>query len=600
MWKKYWRNRRGTGRNKPLWLRCAAVGLAAALLFTGCGQSGDGSAQEGGSAPAGQSQESNSDNGAEGADGTQQIMGRYRESRVELPMELQYARDLWMDEEGLELLSGDGSLYRSQDQGQSWQPVSQAPTELREAMEKGTIFYFRQNSMGETVGGYLEFPAGENGEPSYEDSFFQNVLYAADGSRIPLSQLPEQEFVNSAACDEEGNFYLGSGSRIYRINGQDGSQEVLTELSSGCDYLTVCGKYLIIQGEQLQIFDLQTGKMGEQDTVLSEFLEPWLGASGDVGSRPYLLHQSRTEERSLYILTEKGLYRHALYGSVMEQVVDGSMCSMSNPSLGYVSMLQSGESFLVLYSGGQLMQYTYDANASAVPENILRVWGLYEDTDIQSVLSAFNQKYPDLYISYEHPLSEDTGMTREDAMKVLSTELAAGNGPDVLLLDDLPYDTYVEKGVLADLSEVLEGTGERYMEAVMDSYVRDGKQYAAPMGIRIPVLMGAADQLEGVTGLEALADLLEQARTSRPEGSLIGFGRAEEALRLLAPGSMGSWMTQAGGLDSEAVKEFLLQAKRIYEVQVSGLSVLEQERLAETGVYAMGEVRESTVPARYQ
>ena len=100
--------------------------------------------------------------------------------------------------------------------------------------------------------------------------------------------MSDDEYVSGAVSDEADNFYLGSGSRIYRVN-EDGSLEVLMELSGYCDYLTVCGKYLMIQGTDLQIYDLEEKKMAEQDPVLSEFLEPWLGQQGDVGSRPYLL-----------------------------------------------------------------------------------------------------------------------------------------------------------------------------------------------------------------------------------------------------------------------------------------------------------------------
>lgn len=600
MQKKFWKDK-DRRRGKRSLLRGTALGLTAALLLAGCaaggagGEDGNGAAEaSGGGSGTGASAEgsgSGSQDGAGAASGDgQQVLGRYVESSVELPEELQYARDLWMDEEGLAMLSADGSLYRSTDQGKSWQLVRQAPAELREAMETGTVLYYQQNSAGESVAEYLEFPMDEEGNISYEDGVWRDVLYQADGSLIPLQldSLSQEESISDAACDSEGTFYLGGNSHIWRLNSQDGSLEVLAELSSPCYYLTVCGKYLIIQGEELQLYDLEAGKMAQQDTVLSEFMAPWLGAYGDVGSRPYLLYQSGADEESLYVLTDQGLYRHTLYGSVMEQIIDGSLCSMSNPSLNFVNMLWDGEGFWVLYSGGELKRYTYDAQAAAVPENLLRIYGLYEDTDIQMVISAFNQKYPDLYISYEHPLSEDTGMTREDAMKALSTQLASGSGPDVLLLDGLDYDTYVEKGVLADLSETLDSTGERYMEAVMDSYLRDGKQYAAPMEIELPVFMGGSGQVTGIASLEQLADLLEKTRAGQPEGSLLGFNRADDMLELLAPGSMDSWMTAEGKLDSQAVEEFLTQAERIYEAQVSGLTEPEQEYLNERNIQIGG------------
>lgn len=600
MQKKFWKNKDRRRGKRSLLLRGTALGLTAAVLLAGCAaggageEAGNGLAEaSGGNSGADASAEgsgSSSQDGAGASGDGQQVLGRYVESSVELPEELQYARDLWMDGEGLEMTAADGSLYRSTDQGQSWQMIRQAPAELQDALEKGTVIYFQQNSAGESVAEYLEFPRDEEENISYENSVWRDVLYQADGNPIPLQldSLSQEETISAVACDREGTFYLGGNSHIWRLNSLDGSLEVLAEINGTCYYLNVCGKYLMIQGEELQLYDLEAGRMAQQDTVLSEFMAPWLGSYGDVGSRPYLLYQSGTDEESLYVLTDQGLYRHTLYGSVMEQIIDGSLCSMSNPSMGFVNMLWDGEVFWVLYSGGGLKQYTYDAQAAAVPENMLRIYGLYEDTDIQMVISAFNQKYPDLYISYEHPLSEDTGMTREDAMKALSTQLAAGSGPDVLLLDGLDYDTYVEKGVLADLSETLSGTGEHYMEAVMDSYLRGGKQYAVPMEIELPVFMGASGQVTGIASLEQLADLMEKTRAGQPEGSLLGFNRADDMLELLAPGSMDSWMTAEGKLDSQAVEEFLTQAKRIYDAQVSGLTEPEQEYLNERNIQIGG------------
>ena len=40
---------------------------------------------------------------------------------------------------------------------------------------------------------------------------------------------------------------------------------------------------------------------------------------------------------------------------------------------------------------------------------------------------------------------QEDGITREDALKKLNTELLSGSGPDVLILDKMPYDSYMEK-----------------------------------------------------------------------------------------------------------------------------------------------------------
>lgn len=572
------------------------MGLVFALLLSGCGPSagaGEGSA-------AGQSGAAGNTGGGQEAPDIENpgnAMGRYVESDIALPEGVEYVKDICLRDNALELTAMNGTLYRLAEQEQSWQMVSQVPEELQYPLSVDIMNYFQRNQAGDILAGYIQFPKDEAGNTNYDTFTYVNVLFLTDGTRISV-ELPEQESISSAVCDGNGTFYLGGRDRIYRVNGQDGSLEVLTEFAGRCSYLTVCGKYLIIQGETLQFYDLEENKMAEQDPVLEDFLKPWLGQEGDVGSRPYLLWMASEEDRSLYVLTREGLYCHVLYGSTMEQLIDGSLCSMSDRGHSFVNMLQMGEAFYVLYSG-KLKQYVYDPTVPAMPENILRVWGLEADEDIQRVIGAFAQSHPDLYITYEHPLSEDTGMTREDAMKVLSTELATGNGPDVLLLDNLPYDTYVEKGVLADLTETLDKTGERYMETVRESYRRSGGQYAMPMAMTVPVLMGAGDKIQSVSNLEQLADLIEQTRAAAPEGTLLSFNKPESALKLLACGSMDDWMNESGGVDSEEVKNFLTLAKRIYNAQISGMTVKEMSGMDELMSYING-VPQAWTQAGYQ
>lgn len=565
--------------------RILALGLVSLLLLAGCGPSA-GAGEDG---AAGQSDAAGSVGGgqeAPGDGGFEKTMGRYMESPVALPEGVEYVKDICLKDNALEFTAMDGTVYRLEEQGQSWQEISRAPEELQYPLSAYTMDYYQRNQAGDILAGYILFPRDEEGNVNYDTFSFVHALFLADGTRIAVD-LSEQEYISSAACDGSGTFYLGGRDRIYRVNGQDGSLEVLTEFADRCDYLSVCGKYLVIQGETLQFYDLEENRMAEQEPVLEEFLKAWLGQSGDIGSRPYLLSVSGQEDNSLYVLTREGLYRHVLYGSTMEQIIDGSLCSMSDRAHSFVNMLQLGEAFYVLYND-QLKKYVYDPGVPTVPEHTLRVWGLQLNEDIQRVVGAFAQSHPDLYVTYEHPLSEDTGMTREDALKVLSTELATGNGPDVLLLDDLSYDTYAEKGVLADLTATLDGTGERYMDAVRASYRRGEGQYAMPMSMAVPVLMGAEDKIQGVSDLEQLTELIEQSRAAQPEGTLLSFNRPENALQLLAVVSMDDWMDESGGVDSEGVKNFLTLAKRIYDAQVSGMTVKEMEGMDQLVGYING------------
>ena len=52
-------------------------------------------------------------------------------------------------------------------------------------------------------------------------------------------------------------------------------------------------------------------------------------------------------------------------------------------------------------------------------------------------------------------MSGDNGLTAEDAVKALNTEIMAGKGPDVLYLDGLPAGSLLIKGNAGRLKWIL-------------------------------------------------------------------------------------------------------------------------------------------------
>ena len=53
-----------------------------------------------------------------------------------------------------------------------------------------------------------------------------------------------------------------------------------------------------------------------------------------------------------------------------------------------------------------------------------------------------------IFMDYAYLYGDDSGsaITPQDALKNLNVELMSGNGPDVLLLDDMDADIYVREG----------------------------------------------------------------------------------------------------------------------------------------------------------
>ena len=381
-----------------------------------------------------------------------------------------------------------------------------------------------------------------------------------------------------------GYFYAAAeGREIYRLEPSTGEKLLVTESEYPVSCFAAGETYLYLaHADGVLLYDLEKGALAErQDEALSLFV------AENAGGRPPRPSELCMQPYGdgLYLLLKSGLYWHELYAGEMELVIDGDFYAMGDLDRGLVGMAvlegggQSEEPvFLVSYSDGQLMRYTYDGTLSARPDVSLRVYSVYEDGNIRQAVSAFRRQYPDVPILYETGVKTGYGVTEQDALKNLATEIAAGNGPDILVMDDIPIESYRDKGVLMDLSSFWDSLEGDYFGKIADAYRSEGGLYAIPMGFFIPVLAGEKEKIAGTESLSGLAELMEKERTQGTEGSrgtegsLISFWDAESALRLLSQSSMGAWMKD-GSLDREAVAEFLTQAKRIYDAQMEDPAV---------------------------
>ena len=129
---------------------------------------------------------------------------------------------------------------------------------------------------------------------------------------------------------------------------------------------------------------------------------------------------------------------------------------------------------------GRVLKYTYSPDTPAEPDTELTVYSLLDNSYIRQVAAIFQKKYPDIYLSLEVGMTGEDGMTTTDALKTLNTEIMAGNGPDVMILDGIPEDTYIEKGMLADISSILD-------KAEKEDGILDNIQGAIQRGRRKPV-----------------------------------------------------------------------------------------------------------------
>lgn len=514
-------------------------------------------------------------------------MGRYMEQEVSLPWESAQRVSMTKGEDGSLKIAGIYEADMASDDG--GESFSRASSPIEYLLEDIIVRAVVVAADGQRLIIGLSYEDYEEAEGNFKEH-----LYWLDGTgNLRLLDIPEVEGadLSMAWYGDDGCFYVsvleieGETDRynIYRILPEQEKADFLLETKEYVNYLNVCGGCLYVVSEgSLNTFDMEKEKMVPTDAVLTELVQGEISEERLSNGSDFLLRQAE-EDNIIYVVCRKGLYRYVQGSDVAEQIIDGALCSMSSPSTAFCSVQfvkqADAMDFLILYTDGSLKKYVFDETVASVPDTLLRIWSLEKDEGVAMAVSYYQQRHPELYVKYETGLTGTDGLTREDALRNLTTELAAGKGPDILVMDNVPYTSYVEKGVLLDLSDCyaqMDGDSALFANIVEGCRIED-KLYTIPMSFGLPILTGEAQNIEGITTLAQLADKMEELRVERPTDYLFSFSGSENLLALLGFSSKQSWVTETGDLDMEKVTDFLTQAKRIYDAQMQGVSSEEVE-----------------------
>ncbi len=577
----------------------------AAALFTGCGGQGKGDGTDAATGNEGQQNDNESgqdtqdaqdgqDTAADGQEGDT-AMGRYVETPVDLSEYLNRANTITKCNDGtLVIQDYYNPRIVSRDNGATWeQETDQWFTEL---LEKGNYILGMAYGADGTAG--VVYDVGDEGESGgepqedeqpeddggqEEDSDFELhtecMVIKPDGTKIlPQIDLDEDDDrLWKIWISGEGRVFVTTlGDDIYEVF-EDGSSEKFLTIENRPEQIQFHGDLMIMDGsgfEDLLLYDMAKEEYIE-DEVLNEFMEKNYKDREVYNGGDYSdVYIFPGEEGVLYIAGKKGLHRHVIGGSAIEQLIDGSLSCFNNPSylISGMVMLPDNE-FLGLFIN-KAVRFTYNPDIPTVPNEKIKVYSLKDNDTLRQAITIFQTENPEIYMEYEVGMGEDGSITREDAIKKLNTQVMAGEGPDVFVLDDMPIDSYIEKGLFLDLSDWLGSLSgeEEIFGNIVDAFKEDGKVYMIPCEIQLPMIGGREKYVSGMEDMESIADGIVKMREDHPEKALMSFGTAKGAMAIFSMVCAPAWKTGDGELDREAIKEFLTQAKRIYDAQMDGIS----------------------------
>lgn len=216
-----------------------------------------------------------------------------------------------------------------------------------------------------------------------------------------------------------------------------------------------------------------------------------------------------------YMADAGGIHHMNQDGSLWETVADGTLNSLGLPS-AYIRKLFVGNEndFYVWMSQSDLHEikhYTYDRDMPSVPLETLTVYGLDLEnmSTIRQAASMFQLSHPDVRVELIGGQEGGGSATVSDTIRALNTELLGGNGADVLILDGLPVESYIEKGVLEDMRGILEpmiSSGELMGQAAGPYTEADKSIYQIPSRIILLIAYGDQEAIESLSSLEAMRD----------------------------------------------------------------------------------------------
>lgn len=500
--------------------------------------------------------------------------GRYMENEISLPetgcvsvedicfLEDGTFRAVYRDQDALLKIAD------SRDKGKTWTDPRDLHTEL-----------FPGEKMKEPVsaalcsdGGIFSLWYGEDQKQKEAMAYY----LSADGEKreIPLIEYAGNGMeIYDAAFTASGSVILMGKDAIYEISTKDGS--LLRTYEKGntiLDFGIVGNRLVVFVNDTIHYYDTETGEPLMDEPVLTEELCLKKDQSETETASSHSVVMTGSDEDGILYVNRGGMYLYYPGGTMVEQLFEGQETSVGLPETGLMDVETDEEGRVYLAASdvssekpkGKIYCYQFDGEAS-VAETELEIYTLLTDPYIEQAAVMFQKEHPEIRIEIQEGMTGKDGVTATDAIKNLNTEIMAGEGPDVMLLDGLLEEDYIEKGMLEDISGIVESAG--ILENIRDVYTEeDGAVYRMPLRFGIPMIAGKAEDVDMVDDLASLKDMVKKHKADFFPGFFSAYKARVPQILLtsLFEISSPSWMKKDGRVDEEKVREFLELTYEIY------------------------------------
>ena len=403
-----------------------------------------------------------------------------------------------------------------------------------------------------TVDGESTPPDEPEGGEGAADAVSDSNTYFFDGG---------QKFASGIIALDDGFLIYYGGDGVCRYQ-SDGMKRAEYPGGAFQGSTAVHGGTLLTQsvdGGELWSYDLESGRQNGSYTYDNLSFNTSVGMDGG----------------GLFLADNSGIYRQAPGGAIWERLVDGGLTSLVMPNVGVSGLAgDGGDGFYALLNMQedvfQLMHYVFDPDMPTDPDTELSIFSLKDNATIRQTIGEFQRMNPNVRVNFRVAMEngDDGSATAEDVIRALNTEILNGKGPDLLLLDGLNVGNYIEKGVLLDLTDLVNAqvAGQDLLPNLMSAYSKDGRIYGVPSKFTVPVMMGSAGEVDAVRSLSDLAQRAEAGADEQPP-----FFRAPDSLwdeenagiLMQYYGALSGGFLKDGAVDQQALADYFAAMLRI-------------------------------------